>query len=62
MGWFVANDGHLYHTGSTPWWESYAGIDHARGVVAAVVINANTPLTAGVAKGGLLDAMLAAAG
>lgn len=61
MGWFIGDDGILYHSGSTPWWEAMARIDPARGVVAATAANVSAPRTAGALSGLNLDALLTAA-
>lgn len=61
MGWFIGDGGVLYHSGSTPWWESMARIDQARGVVAATVANVSAPRTAGALSGLNLDALMTAA-
>jgi CubicO group peptidase (beta-lactamase class C family) len=61
MGWFIGDGGALYHSGSTPWWQAYAGVNHASGVVAAVTANINAPKTAGAVNSLFLDALLTAA-
>lgn len=61
MGWFIGDGGMIYHSGSTPWWESMVRVDHARGVVAATVANVSAPKTAGALSGLNLDALLTAA-
>ncbi len=60
MGWFT--DGNmLRHSGAMARWQTIAGVDHARGVVAAAAANTGTPMAASAVSELFLDAMHTAA-
>jgi CubicO group peptidase (beta-lactamase class C family) len=60
MGWFT--DGNtLRHSGALPRWQTIAGVDFARGVVAAAAANTGAPKAASAVSELMLDGMHTAA-